>query len=153
MKHCLKPLPVSEEMLGAYLEGNLSVAESSMIKSIIDSDDLFRDFVNELSIPGSINMGPRDDTFPTLDTDFILPEIPEVTFPELTNLAPDLIDGILAAPVISLDEESSMLTNDNQESDGRLIFSNDSGDPSFAMPENSDCSNNDDSDAPFPDNI
>ena len=88
MKH-LKPLPISEEMLGAYIEGNLSAEESSMVKNIIDSDEMFQSFVSELSVPDSMIGGTFWDIFPAFDTEFELPSIPENGYRQLGILSSD----------------------------------------------------------------
>ena len=46
----IKPLPVSEEMLGAYLEGNLTAEDSSMVQGVIDRNSEFKNFVEEVAV-------------------------------------------------------------------------------------------------------
>ena len=46
----IKPLPVSEEMLVAYLEGNLTAEDSSMVQGVINSNSEFKNFVEEVAV-------------------------------------------------------------------------------------------------------
>ena len=48
LKH-LEPLPISEEMLGAYLEGNLTLSECSYVESIIQSDDSLKGLLEDVN--------------------------------------------------------------------------------------------------------
>ena len=48
LKH-LQPLPISEEMLGAYLEGNLTAEETSYVESVVEKDYSLRSLVDELA--------------------------------------------------------------------------------------------------------
>lgn len=72
----IKPLPVSEEMLGAYLEGNLTAQDSSMVQGIIDSNSEFKDFVEEVSVADPPTEESIYDAHPNFDLDFELPEVP-----------------------------------------------------------------------------
>lgn len=45
----IEDLPVSEEMLGAYLEGNLDSFESSQIDSLLSNDSQLSNFVDDIS--------------------------------------------------------------------------------------------------------
>lgn len=139
----LRPLPVSEEMLGAYLEGNLSAEELSMVEGLIDSDAVFQDFVGELSIPDSMFGESLCDTFPTFDAAFELPSIPEYSFQQFVNLSPESLEDLHIASVISEDEEISLLIDENTE----IQTTMNEGDPdqtSFSMPEDSNLDDNDD---------
>lgn len=48
LKH-LQPLQISEEMLGAYLEGNLSVEDICCVESALQTDELLQDLVAEVN--------------------------------------------------------------------------------------------------------
>lgn len=74
----INQLPIPEEMLGAYLEGNLSVEDSAKVQSFLDNDASFREFVDDvtLSIPDSAQS--IYDEHPGFDIDFRLPELPDV---------------------------------------------------------------------------
>ena len=49
IKH-IKPLPISEEMLGAYLEGNLTQSDATYVEQMLQGNDDLSTFVNELSV-------------------------------------------------------------------------------------------------------
>lgn len=72
----IKPLPISEEMLGAYLEGNLSSAEVAKVEEIMNLDKEFRDFVDEVSVADPDIKESIYDTYPNFDMEFELPELP-----------------------------------------------------------------------------
>lgn len=79
----IKPLPVSEEMLGAYLEGNLSAEDSLKLEGMLQSNVAFKGFVDEVSAL-SADGDAEDiyeslhDEYPDLDEEFELPQIPDV---------------------------------------------------------------------------
>lgn len=72
----IKPLPVSEEMLGAYLEGNLTAEDSSMVQGVIDSNSEFKNFVEEVAVADPSTEESIYDSHPNFDMDFELPEVP-----------------------------------------------------------------------------
>ncbi len=47
IKH-IKPLPISEEMLGAYLEGNLSSEDVRNVENMLSDDDDLNSLMNEI---------------------------------------------------------------------------------------------------------
>lgn len=78
LKH-LQPLPISEEMLGAYLEGNLTVEETSYVESVMESDDILKGLIDD--VDDVLRYGAdilRYESNPVFDQDmedFLLPEI------------------------------------------------------------------------------
>lgn len=72
----IKPLPVSEEMLGAYLEGNLTTEDSSMVQGVIDSNSEFKNFVEEVAVADPSSEESIYDSHPNFDLGFELPEVP-----------------------------------------------------------------------------
>ena len=92
----IKPLPVSEEMLGAYLEGNLTAEDTSMVKDLIDSNSEFRNFVEEVSVVDPSTEESIYDAHPNFDLDFELPEVP-LQFEPQTNMS------FLNPPIIELE--------------------------------------------------
>ena len=142
MKH-LKPLPISEEMLGAYIEGNLSAEESSMVKNIIDSDEMFQSFVSELSVPDSMIGGTFWDIFPAFDTEFELPSIPEIGYRQLGILSSEPVENVLIAPVVGADEDISLPPDGNTEIQTSINEAN-FEQTTFSMPEDNDLGGNDD---------
>ena len=65
----LEGLPVSEETLGAYLEGNLTADEAEAV------DDIINEYPELLDIDGDFLTGENVPGLP--DYDFRLPEIPD----------------------------------------------------------------------------
>lgn len=72
----IKPLPISEETLGAYLEGNLSSTETAQVEDMMKLDNDFRDFVAEISVADPDITESIFDAHPNFDTEFELPEVP-----------------------------------------------------------------------------
>lgn len=61
LKH-LQPLPISEEMLGAYLEGNLTADEVGYVESFLETDDVLKGLVDEIGETSSDWMMENLDT-------------------------------------------------------------------------------------------
>ena len=142
----IKPLPVSEEMLGAYLEGNLTAEDSSMVQSIIDSNSEFRNFVEEVSVADSSTEESIYDAHPNFDLDFELPVVPlqfesqayaEVLNPPIIELGyPELVACACCAEEIFNDEEESIY----KEMDD--IASNSAGETSHGMDQEENMNDN-----------
>lgn len=109
----IKPLPVSEEMLGAYLEGNLPAEDSLKLEGMLQSNVAFKGFVDEVS--GLSADGDSDDVYeslhdeyPSFGEEFELPQIPGVE-----ALLADDVDAVCLDVVdyssISSDVEDSMI--------------------------------------------
>ena len=108
----INPLPIPEEMLGAYLEGNLSVEDSAKVQSFLDNDASFREFVDDvtISMPGSAQS--IYDEHPSFDLDFRLPELPDVNDqPEIpdnvidfTTILNDSLNEVAACEIIDIEE-------------------------------------------------
>lgn len=99
MMRQIKPLPVSEEMLGAYLEGNLSLEESRYVEDLIGNDDDLQAFVGDVTTLDVDNEVSIYDECPDFDTVFELPEI-------LMEL-----ESFVGSSLSPLDHESSFLEN------------------------------------------
>lgn len=80
----IKPLPISEEMLGAYLEGNLTPSGTRYVEHIIGSNSDFSAFVDELAIAEDLNSDYYADEIADYHN-FILPEIPINAEPFIDN--------------------------------------------------------------------
>lgn len=76
IKH-IKPLPISEEMLGTYLEGKLSQHDARYVEQMLQDNDEFSAFVDELSMSDNLssNYLMEDIDIPSFENDFTLPEI------------------------------------------------------------------------------
>lgn len=112
----IKPLPISEEMLGAYLEGNLSAEEAQCIEQLIETDECLSgllDDVEELTL-----MEGTDsiyDDFPDFGEDYMLPEIPDTSdilggFEEMVAAMPDF-----SPPIVENVFENNDVLNDTIE--------------------------------------
>lgn len=89
LKH-LQPLPISEEMLGAYLEGNLTADEVGYVESCLQANDGLRELVEDIDV-GFENMDEvqTDIAFLEFGQDvlsFQLPELPSVTDLDGSNM-------------------------------------------------------------------
>ena len=82
LKH-LEPLQISEEMLGAYLEGNLAADEVGYVESVLQNDELLKGIVDEVNSDGVdwVNHTVNTSTCPDMDLilDFNIPEVPALT--------------------------------------------------------------------------
>lgn len=74
IKH-IKPLPISEEMLGAYLEGNLTQSDATYVEQMLQGNDDLSTFVNELSVSDDLMSNYQVEELPSYENDFTLPEI------------------------------------------------------------------------------
>lgn len=74
IKH-IKPLPISEEMLGAYLEGNLAQHDAKYVEQMLQGDNDLSAFVKELSESDNLTSNYLLEDMPSLENDFTLPEI------------------------------------------------------------------------------
>lgn len=74
IKH-IKPLPISEEILGAYLEGNLSQNDAQYVEQMLHDNDELSAFVEELSVSDDLTSDYPMEDIPSFENDFILPEI------------------------------------------------------------------------------
>ena len=71
----IKPLPISEEMLGAYLEGNLPLEEARYVENLIVEDDDLQAFVGDLTTLDVNNEASVYDECPDFDAAFGLPYV------------------------------------------------------------------------------
>lgn len=118
IKH-IKPLPISEEMLGAYLEGNLAQHDTTYVEQMLQDNDELSAFVNELSVSDDLTSDYRMEDIPSFENDFTLPEIAtEVgTFVEphiLTfGFEPSFVDIAACAMMPDITDDGDMIINDN----------------------------------------
>lgn len=117
IKH-IKPLLISEEMLGAYLEGNLAQSDAIFVEQMLRSNNEFSAFVEELSVSDDLTSNYRMEDIPSFENDFTLPEIAtEVgTYIEHQVLPfgfePSIVDVAACAMMSNLTDDGDM--NDNQ---------------------------------------
>lgn len=92
----IEDLPVSEEMLGAYLEGNLDSFESSQIDSLLSNDSQLSNFVDDISydnIPSILDNLEHQlyaPSYPVIISDIELPDSDDI-------ISNSIIDDNLAA--------------------------------------------------------
>ena len=118
IKH-IKPLPISEEMLGAYLEGNLAQSDAQYVELILQGNDELSAFIDELSLSDDLTSNYRMEDIPSFENDFTLPEIAtEVgTFVEPHILPfvfePSFVDVAACAMMPDITDDGDMKINDN----------------------------------------
>lgn len=118
IKH-IKPLPISEEMLGAYLEGNLPRSDTQYVEQMLQGNDDLLTFVKELSVSDDLTSNYQVEALPSFENDFTLPEIStEVgTFVEPHILPfgfePSFVDVAACAIMSDLTDDGDMIINDN----------------------------------------
>ncbi|MBQ4063795.1 MAG: hypothetical protein IJC92_05935 [Bacteroidaceae bacterium] len=118
IKH-IKPLPVSEEMLGAYIEGNLTQNDAQYVEQMLQSDDELSAFVNELSVSDNLTLDSRMEDLPSFDDDFTLPEVSTETGTCLEphvlpfGFEPSFADVAACACMPDIADDGDMIINDN----------------------------------------
>lgn len=76
MTKILNHLPISEEALGAYLEGNLSEQDSNFIEELLDEYPEFKTFVDDIQVYDINEEESIYDYYPDFDSEFCLPDVP-----------------------------------------------------------------------------
>lgn len=99
--------PEFAEQLGAYMEGNLSMEETSQMEQMIGNNADLCSFVDELKNSDDSLSFDNWDTLNYLDTgmDFALPEIPNGTF--------GLDNGFTNSGINMFDDSSTIWRNDD----------------------------------------
>ena len=79
LKH-LQPLPISEEMLGAYLEGNLTAEEVGYVEALLELDEDLQELVAEVGTISSDWLSENQDDSNLICSDDVLNDfdLPEV---------------------------------------------------------------------------
>lgn len=95
----IKSLPISEETLGAYLEGNLPEHERIEVEKLLENDSELSELVDEIQADDINYDESIYDYFPDFDNEFSLPEIPEV-IDESDDLEIEVVDEIEDIDVI-----------------------------------------------------
>lgn len=116
----IQDLPISEELLGAYLEGKLSPFEESQVNSLISQDEILCDIVSENYKDGLLEMNIFDNQEGSFNpsNDILLPTI----FPEIKDISLILYDSQICADV-----------NDNPFTNGFDDISNLTNEEKFAI--------------------
>ena len=117
IKH-IKPLPISEEMLGAYLEGNLAQSDAIYVEQMLQGNDDLSTFVNELSVSDDLMSNYQVEELPSFENDFTLPEIATEVGTYLEHqvlpfgFEPSIVDVAACAMIPDLTDDGDM--NENQ---------------------------------------
>lgn len=144
LKH-LQPLPISEEMLGAYLEGNLTTEEVWYVESALQTDELLKGIVDEVNRDGIDWTSLADNTFIheglELMPDLQIPDIPTLTIfanETIATHAPFYPDIVACASLEDVDIEEIEVPEGMNiciELDGVNNFGDDMDDPTVIMNE------------------
>lgn len=124
----IQDLPISEEMLGAYVEDNLSPIEKHEVESAIQKYDYLKDFLYSNAEYDIDRDGLSIDSIPD---DFELPIIPDdsyigldleypSSFPELEDI--DLMEARDSDNICSQEDSYADDTVDNQFEDDNTLF-------------------------------
>mgnify|MGYP003445889663 CR=1 FL=1 len=117
IKH-IKPLPISEEMLGAYLEGNLAQSDAQYVELMLQDNDELSAFVEELSVSDDLTSDYPMEDIPSFENDFTLPEIATEVGTYLEHqvlpfgFEPSFVDVAACAMIPDLTDDGDM--NENQ---------------------------------------
>ena len=87
----IKSLPISEETLGAYLEGNLPEHERIEVEKLLENDSELSELIDEVQADDINYDESIYDYFPDFDNEFSLPEIPELA-DESDDLEIEVVD-------------------------------------------------------------
>lgn len=130
LKH-LQPLPISEEMLGAYLEGNLTMDEVGYVESALQSDELLKGIVEEVNsddielVENSLDegLGMIDFQLPELTSNAIYDSIPIIDVPQTmeTAIFCSLVDNEFVDSFCDLEITDNIDLNDMASSAYRSI--------------------------------
>ena len=117
IKH-IKSLPISEEMLGAYLEGNLAQHDARYIEQMLQGNDELSAFVEELSLSNDLISNYQVKELPSFENDFTLPEIATKVGTYLEHqvlpfgFEPSFVD-VACAMMPDVTDYGEMIINDN----------------------------------------
>ncbi len=130
LKH-LQPLPISEEMLGAYLEGNLTAEEVGYVESALQTDELLKGIVEEVNSDGielvenSLGQGlcVIDFQLPELTSNAIYDGITIIDVPQTmeTAMLCSLVDNEFVDSFCGLEITDNVDLNDVVSSEYRSI--------------------------------
>lgn len=106
----IEDLPVSEEMLGAYLEGNLDLLESSQIEFQISTDPYLSGLVDDVKLENVLNQDFLEDSEMGLQPLFMVEGMELPVFADDNNLYSGLADDYTDVSLIddSVSTESSI---------------------------------------------
>lgn len=111
-------LPISEELLGAYLEGSLSIEDAQMVEHIMRERGGFHEFIDELQSFDDVLSSSNYEDIPNFETDFELPDTSSYADTQIIETFPMVADvdiacaicdfaDIFDSPTVALEEEST----------------------------------------------
>lgn len=115
IKH-IKPLPASEEMLGAYFEGNLAPHDARYIEQMIQDNNEYSTFIDELAVSDEL-VSNYIREIANLDIDFALPEIPTGIETSIDShilpleFEPSFADVADCAAMPDIEDDGNIVTN------------------------------------------
>ena len=118
IKH-IKPLPISEEMIGAYLEGNLAQSDAQYVEQMLQGNDELSAFVEELSVSDDLTSDYPMKDIPSFENDFTLPEIATEVGTYLEHqvlpfgFEPSFVDVAACAMMSGFTDDGDMMISDN----------------------------------------
>lgn len=125
MMHNNFRLPISEELLGAYLEGSLSIEEAQMVEHIMRERGGFPEFIDELQSFDDVLSSSNYEDIPNFETDFELPNLfarlSSVDVENIPQHAASLYaEAVACSPILDI----AMLDNDIKEDNDISISDN-----------------------------
>ena len=146
----IEDLPISEEMLGAYLEGNLSDAESIVVNNTIDSFSELSSIITEIPSIDDFNTfelynEEQDFDEGSVLDDFELPSIRSLELGDIPSICTDefiiqstledvvKVDSVYHLEPSSLDDtqqffENNLFSDDNSTHDSNSLELNNNSD-------------------------
>lgn len=127
----IEDLPISEEMLGAYLEGNLDFYESSEIKSLISDNMPLANFCQEISDQEISYHNLESETYSQVSVNDFVIDYPIIdSFPKPFDALDDIMsDNSFSSLFLS---DIILPLPEDFKKDGDFINTEDSGDGDFS---------------------
>ena len=132
----IEDLPVSEEMLGAYLEGNLTTSEVSDIEYAIQENDSLNELTS-LSREYDTGFDKSDDS---IIEDFDLPSIPDDSFIEFDLAYSSSIDETEEFDYIASDDIDNQYLKEDDYIDDNIETPFEDDDSMFDSSDDNDIS-------------
>ena len=122
MMHNNFRLPISEELLGAYLEGSLSIEEAQMVEHIMRERGGFHDFVNELQSFDDVLLSNNLEDIPNFEIDFELPDTSSDADTQIIETFPMVADVDIACAICDFDDIFDSPTGALEEESTQNVF-------------------------------
>lgn len=109
----IKSLPISEETLGAYLEGKLSELDRINVENFLNNNPELREFVDEIQFDDVNYDESIYDYFPDFDSEFSLPDLTDYSEDDSIEVTPINDDIDNDADIISNELNDDLDDSDN----------------------------------------